>query len=354
MRVRRALTAKTPQTLRPLGPWIPGLGWEYPWPAPAPPVHSVSAMFKARILYEKFLQSLFRQRKSGNSACHKRRDDIFMAALSATRIDIVTERDKDTFVPLSPSSDWRSRVRKIQPSQRSPHTDAHMHSSEFIWFISRPATCIFISLPHRRRAMEMPTHTWTAATHTQILATQDQFFQPPCLADRTAFTACSSGQRQTVSHSTLAFAVVSTRARNVPHGSRSTPSAATSRSNINSVVRCLEFGFVSYRIRIVSHRIASVVLVRASSSASQKAVIRKKEKKSSYSQGKSSVDRTSNRFRRRPEKQKGAQFRPVWRYFFGVPASRIRKNNNQTKPNIFTTKSNTNNNNILRQFRVGF
>lgn len=182
--------------------------------------------------------------------------------------------------------------------------------------------------------MEMPTHTWTAATHTQILATQDQFFQPPCLADRTAFTACSSGQRQTVSHSTLAFAVVSTRARNVPHGSRSTPSAATSRSNINSVVRCLEFGFVSYRIRIVSHRIASVVLVRASSSASQKAVIRKKEKKSSYSQGKSSVERTSNRFRRRPEKQKGAQFRPVWRYFFGVPASRIRKKKqqpNQTK-----------------------
>lgn len=204
--------------------------------------------------------------------------------------------------------------------------------------------------------MEMPTHTWTAATHTQILATQDQFFQPPCLADRTAFTACSSGQRQTVSHSTLAFAVVSTRARNVPHGSRSTPSAATSRSNINSVVRCLEFGFVSYRIRIVSHRIASVVLVRASSSASQKAVIRKKEQKVIIQPGKKQRRTHLEQVSPSSGETERCSIPPSVEVFFRCSrfSHTKKKNNNQTKPNIFTTKSNTNNNNILRQFRVGF
>lgn len=140
---------------------------------------------------------------------------------------------------LAPGVDWPTGLRKIRPSYRSLihpspghtqiHTDAELVRS-FDLLAERsesPALGLSLSLCRklvcecRRTRRYRYTNTAADTRHTDT-GTQPHGCkpvpQPPCLA--VARFACSSRQRRAVSHSTLAFAAVSTRARNTQLATR--------------------------------------------------------------------------------------------------------------------------------------
>jgi len=120
---------------------------------------------------------------------------------------------------------------------------------------------MLVPLSHRQSALEMPTHTRERRAHRRG---RDQFFQPPCLADRTyrllerpAADRLSFDSRiRRRQHTRTQHATRSARQQQQQHGSNSRP-AATRRSLPRFRFRLVPGRIVSYRF--ASHRFVCLV-----------------------------------------------------------------------------------------------